>query len=57
MENLQILQLLEAWCPDKAPTNELSSFEQGIIVGQRSLIDKLKYELKVETSAEGLERK
>ena len=57
MENLQILQLLEAWCPNKAPTNELSSFEQGIIVGQRSLIDKLKYELKVETSAEGLERK
>jgi hypothetical protein len=57
MENLQIIQLLDKWCPDKAPTYELSPFEQGIVVGQRRLIDKLKYELKVEEPTEGLERK
>ena len=57
MENLQILQLLETWCPDKAPTFEMSPFEQGIIVGQRRMIEYLKLELKVEEPSEGLERK
>ena len=57
MENLQILQLLETWCPDKAPTFEMSPFEQGIIVGQRRMIEYLKLELKVEEPSKGLERK
>jgi len=57
MENLQILQLLETWCPNEAPVRELSPFEQGVIVGQRRLIEQLKYKLKIQEPSEGLERK
>ena len=55
--NLTILQLLETWCPNEAPTKELSPFEQGVIVGQRRLIELLKYKLNIEEPEQGLERK
>jgi hypothetical protein len=57
MEAQTILQQLEQWCPNVAPTSELSPFELGIIVGQRRLIELLKYSLNVDKPEEGLERK
>lgn len=39
--------LIECLCqdfPDKIPREELSPYEQGILVGQQIIIDKLKFE-------------
>ena len=50
--NSQILKWLEEFCPDKAPKYQLSDYEQGVIVGQRQLIEHLKIKLKVLTDKE-----
>ncbi len=40
------------YCPDKVTRKELTPYEQGVIVGQRDLIEHIKQKLKVETIEE-----
>jgi len=48
METLQLIQWLDAAYPDKIPTSRVDSYELGILVGQRILIEQLKIKLKVD---------
>ena len=41
MENQQIIQTMRDMIPKTLPTNELSSFEYGVLAGQQLMLNKV----------------
>ena len=52
MDSSNILQWLEEYCPDRAPSYYLDAYALGIIVGQREMIEHLKIKLKIDKPIE-----
>ncbi len=48
MELIQLLKWLEDFAPNETPIRELTSFEYGVLAGQRLMIEQIKTKLKIE---------
>ena len=51
-EHNLVLQWLEEMYPNKLPLDRVDTYELGVLIGQRSLIEQLKIKLKVEKPIE-----